>query len=144
MRYLPRSRQGKSCRDKVENNTLTELVSKNAKAINIVSSTSYLAHVIRAPTAIMSDSTLYLYDSLSAETSHTIANLSRIETTLAACDVPYKVIDVTTDDKALELWDSQSNGRTLPALVKFGRVICVCPPSSTASPSKESKFTNSV
>lgn len=91
----------------------------------------------------MSDSTLYLYDSLLAETSHTIANLSRIETTLAAYDLPYKVIDVTTDDKALELWNSQSNGRTLPALVKFGRVIGVCPPSSTASPSKEGRFTNS-
>ena len=73
----------------------------------------------------MSDSTLYLYASFIAESPHTAAALSRIETILTAYDLPYKVADVTTDESAQKLWARESKDRKLPALVKFGRVIGV-------------------
>ncbi|KAE8151094.1 hypothetical protein BDV25DRAFT_153187 [Aspergillus avenaceus] len=71
----------------------------------------------------MSDTTLYLYTSLTAGSSHIVTATARLETILKANKLPFRAIDVATDDAARKLWGRRSKGRKLPGLVKFGSVI---------------------
>ncbi|KAL4806312.1 hypothetical protein BDV18DRAFT_160383 [Aspergillus unguis] len=71
----------------------------------------------------MPDSTLYLYTSLTAGSSHIITATSRLETILKANKIPFRAIDVATDDAARKLWGRRSRGKKLPGLVKFGTVV---------------------
>ncbi|PLB37109.1 uncharacterized protein BDW47DRAFT_39910 [Aspergillus candidus] len=71
----------------------------------------------------MSDSTLYLYTSLTAGSSHIITATSRLETILKANKLPFRALDVATDDAARKLWGRRSKGKKLPGLVKFGNVV---------------------
>jgi hypothetical protein len=73
----------------------------------------------------MSDSTLYLYTSLTAGSSHIVTATARLETILKANKLPFRAIDVATDDAARKLWGRRSKGKKLPGLVKFGTVIGV-------------------
>ncbi|RMD41804.1 hypothetical protein DV735_g3333, partial [Chaetothyriales sp. CBS 134920] len=73
--------------------------------------------------ASTSDSTLYLYTSLTAGSSHIITATSRLETILKANKIPFRAVDCATDEKARMLWGRRSKGRKLPGLVKFGNVI---------------------
>lgn len=83
----------------------------------------------------MSDSTLYLYTSLTAGSSHIITATSRIETILKANKLPFRAIDVATDDAARKLWGRRSKGKKLPGLVKYGNIVGVRP--SLSYPSEE-------
>ena len=74
----------------------------------------------------MSDSTLYLYTSLTAGSSHIVTATARLETILKANKLPFRAIDVATDDAARKLWGRRSKGKKLPGLVKFGTVVGVC------------------
>lgn len=74
----------------------------------------------------MSDSTLYLYTSLTAGSSHIFTATARIETILKANRIPFKAIDVATDEQARKLWGRRSKGKKLPGLVKFNQVVGVC------------------
>lgn len=76
----------------------------------------------------MSDSTLYLYTSLTAGSSHIVTATARVETILKANKLPFKAIDVATDDAARKLWGRKAKGKKLPGLVKFGTVVGVCHP----------------
>lgn len=78
----------------------------------------------------MSDSTLYLYTSLTAGSSHIVTATARLETILKANKLPFRAIDVATDDAARKLWGRRSKGKKLPGLVKFGTVVGVCLPIS--------------
>ena len=71
------------------------------------------------------DSTLWLYTSLTAGSSHIITATSRLETILKANKIPFRAIDVATDDKARQLWGRRSKGRRLPGLVKYNQVVGV-------------------
>ncbi|KAJ5765829.1 hypothetical protein N7520_005388 [Penicillium odoratum] len=71
----------------------------------------------------MSDPTLYLYTSLTAGSSHIITATSRIETILKANKLPFRAIDVATDDAARKLWGRRSKGKKLPGLVKYGNIV---------------------
>ncbi|KAJ5660525.1 hypothetical protein N7507_006976 [Penicillium longicatenatum] len=71
----------------------------------------------------MSDSTLYLYTSLTAGSSHIITATSRIETILKANKLPFRAIDVATDEAARKLWGRRSKGKKLPGLVKYGNIV---------------------
>ncbi|KAE8344418.1 hypothetical protein BDV24DRAFT_127194 [Aspergillus arachidicola] len=71
----------------------------------------------------MSDSTLYLYTSLTAGSSHIVTATARLETILKANKLPFRAIDVATDDAARKLWGRRSKGKKLPGLVKFGTVV---------------------
>ncbi|KAL2833967.1 hypothetical protein BJY01DRAFT_259734 [Aspergillus pseudoustus] len=71
----------------------------------------------------MSDSTLYLYTSLTAGSSHIITATSRLETILKANKIPFRAIDVATDEAARKLWGRRSKGKKLPGLVKYGTVV---------------------
>ncbi|KAJ5801790.1 uncharacterized protein N7518_003858 [Penicillium psychrosexuale] len=71
----------------------------------------------------MSDSTLYLYTSLTAGSSHIITATSRIETILKANKIPFRAIDVATDDAARKLWGRRSKGKKIPGLVKYGDIV---------------------
>ncbi|KAL2868045.1 uncharacterized protein BJX67DRAFT_350941 [Aspergillus lucknowensis] len=71
----------------------------------------------------MSDATLYLYTSLTAGSSHIITATSRLETILKANKIPFRAIDVATDDAARKLWGRRSKGKKLPGLVKYGTVV---------------------
>jgi hypothetical protein len=73
----------------------------------------------------MSDSTLYLYTSLTAGSSHIVTATARLETILKANKIPFRAIDVATDDAARKLWGRRSKGKKLPGLVKFGTVVGV-------------------
>lgn len=72
-----------------------------------------------------SDNTLYLYTSLTAGSSHIITATSRLETILKANKIPFRAIDVATDDAARRLWGRYSKGRKLPGLVKYRTIIGV-------------------
>ncbi|PTU19995.1 hypothetical protein P175DRAFT_0460260, partial [Aspergillus ochraceoroseus IBT 24754] len=71
----------------------------------------------------MSDSMLYLYTSLTAGSSHIVTATARLETILKANRLPFRAIDVATDDAARKLWGRRSKGKKLPGLVKFGNVV---------------------
>ncbi|KAJ5273680.1 hypothetical protein N7478_008805 [Penicillium angulare] len=71
----------------------------------------------------MSDSTLYLYTSLTAGSSHIVTATARIETILKANKLPFRAIDVATDDAARKLWGRRSKGKKLPGLVKYGDIV---------------------
>lgn len=76
----------------------------------------------------MSDSTLYLYTSLTAGSSHIVTATARIETILKANKLPFRAIDVATDEAARKLWGRRSKGKKLPGLVKYGNIVGVCQP----------------
>lgn len=73
----------------------------------------------------MSDPTLYLYTSLTAGSSHIVTATARLETILKANKIPFRAIDVATDEAARKLWGRRSKGKKLPGLVKFGTVVGV-------------------
>ncbi|KAJ5999695.1 Glutaredoxin [Penicillium waksmanii] len=71
----------------------------------------------------MSDSTLYLYTSLTAGSSHIVTATARVETILKANKLPFQAIDVATDEAARKLWGRRSKGKKLPGLVKYGDIV---------------------
>lgn len=84
-----------------------------------------------AATSYFSDPALYIYTSLTAGSSHIVTATSRLETILRANRVPFKAIDLATDDKARSLWgrragkDEGGRVRKLPGLVQMGLVLGV-------------------
>jgi hypothetical protein len=78
------------------------------------------------------DPALYMYTSLTAGSSHIVTATSRLETILKANRVPFKAIDLATDEKARMLWgrragkDESGRVRKLPGLVQMGMVLGVC------------------
>lgn len=77
------------------------------------------------------DPTLYLYTSLTAGSSHIVTATSRMETILKANRIPFKGLDLATDEKARMLWgrrsgkDAGGRPRKLPGLVQEGMVVGV-------------------
>lgn len=77
------------------------------------------------------DPILYLYTSLTAGSSHIVTATSRLETILRANRIPFKGLDVATDEKARMLWgrragkDEGGRQRKLPGLVQMGLVLGV-------------------
>jgi hypothetical protein len=77
------------------------------------------------------DPALYIYTSLTAGNRHIITATSRLETILRANRVPFKAIDVATDEKARMLWGRRAGKaadgrvRRLPGLVQTGIVLGV-------------------
>lgn len=77
------------------------------------------------------DPALYIYTSLTAGSSHIVTATSRLETILRANRVPFKAIDIATDEKARMLWgrragkDENGRARKFPALVQEGLVLGV-------------------
>jgi hypothetical protein len=89
-----------------------------------------------APTPAASYSTdpaLYIYTSLTAGSSHIVTATSRLETILRANRVPFKAIDLATDERARMLWgrragkDESGRVRKLPGLVQMGVVLGASP-----------------
>jgi len=111
------------------------------KATMTSASTSDAPSGAAAPPAAPSYSTdpaLYIYTSLTAGSSHIVTATSRLETILRANRVPFKAIDLATDEKARMLWgrragkDESGRLRKLPGLVQMGLVLGVSlhPPHS--------------
>jgi hypothetical protein len=96
-----------------------------------MASTSTPSASAPAPTSYSSDPALYIYTSLTAGSSHIVTATSRLETILRANRVPFKAIDIATDDKARMLWgrragkDEGGRVRKLPGLVQMGLVLGV-------------------
>lgn len=79
-----------------------------------------------APKSYYNDpTTLYLYTSLTAGSSHIITATSRLETILKANKIPFQAIDVATDEEARKLWGRRSRGKKLPGLVRDGMIVGV-------------------
>ncbi|KAK0633075.1 hypothetical protein B0T14DRAFT_491317 [Immersiella caudata] len=80
-------------------------------------------------TSYSTDPALYIYTSLTAGSSHIVTATSRLETILRANRVPFKAIDIATDEKARMLWgrragkDESGRVRKLPGLVQMGLVL---------------------
>ena len=78
------------------------------------------------------DPALYIYTSLTAGSSHIVTATSRLETILRANRVPFKALDIATDEKARMLWgrragkDESGRMRKLPGLVQMGMILGVC------------------
>ncbi|MCJ1433006.1 hypothetical protein MMC27_002365 [Xylographa pallens] len=75
------------------------------------------------PKSYHTDPALWLYTSLTAGSSHIITATSRLETILKANQVPFKALDVATDEKARMLWGRRAGKRKLPGLVRMGMVV---------------------
>lgn len=96
-----------------------------------------------APAAVSysMDPALYIYTSLTAGSSHIVTATSRLETILRANRVPFKALDLATDDKARMLWgrragkDESGRVRKLPALIQEGVVLGVSLPPPPLHPS---------
>jgi hypothetical protein len=79
--------------------------------------------------AYSADPALYIYTSLTAGSSHIVTATSRLETILRANKIPFKAIDIATDEKARMLWgrrsgkDESGRLRKLPGLVQMGLVL---------------------
>lgn len=86
------------------------------------------------------DPALYIYTSLTAGSSHIVTATSRLETILRANRIPFKAIDLATDEKARMLWgrragkDATGRQRKLPGLVQMGMVLGVSSFLSAVSP----------
>lgn len=87
---------------------------------------------IAAMTTYSTDPALYIFTSLTAGSSHIVTATSRLETILRANRVPFKAVDIATDQKARMLWgrragkDDGGRLRKLPGLVQEGLVLGVC------------------
>ncbi|KFZ10088.1 hypothetical protein V502_08326 [Pseudogymnoascus sp. VKM F-4520 (FW-2644)] len=72
------------------------------------------------------DPHLYIYTSLTAGSSHIVTATSRLETILRANRIPFKAIDLATDEKARMIWgrragkDESGRQRKIPGLVQEG------------------------
>lgn len=81
------------------------------------------------PKSYSSDPALYLYTSLTSGSSHIVTATSRMETILKANKIPFKALDIATDEKARMLWgrragkDEGGRARKIPGLVQMGLVI---------------------
>ncbi|KAM5451155.1 hypothetical protein MaudCBS49596_003859 [Microsporum audouinii] len=75
------------------------------------------------PSSYTTDPTLFLYTSLTAGSSHIITATSRLETILKANKIPFRAIDVATDEKARMIWGRRSKGRKLPGLVRYASIV---------------------
>ncbi|KAJ2899266.1 hypothetical protein MKZ38_003316 [Zalerion maritima] len=79
--------------------------------------------------AYPTDPALYIYTSLTAGSPHIVTATSRLETILRANRVPFKALDIATDDKARILWgrragkDESGRLRKLPGLVQEGMIL---------------------
>lgn len=69
--------------------------------------------------------TIYLLTSLTAGSSSIITATSRLEHLLKSNKVPFKAVDLATDDRARGLWGRRSGGKRLPGVVKDGMVLGV-------------------
>lgn len=82
------------------------------------------------------DPSLYLFTSLTAGSSHIVSATSRLDTILRANRIPFKAVDIATDEKARMLWgrragkDENGRLRKLPGLVQEGFVLGVSRPST--------------
>ncbi|KHO00641.1 Thioredoxin-like fold protein [Metarhizium album ARSEF 1941] len=80
-------------------------------------------------TSYSADPALYIFTSLTAGSSHIVTATSRLETILRANRVPFKAVDIATDEKARMLWgrragkDEGGRLRKLPGLVQEGLVL---------------------
>jgi hypothetical protein len=87
------------------------------------------------PKSYSLDPALYLYTSLTAGSSHIVTATSRMETILKANRIPFRMLDVATDEKARMLWgrragkDDSGRARKLPGLVQMGLVLGVYAPN---------------
>ncbi|KAI2629021.1 hypothetical protein GGS21DRAFT_234817 [Xylaria nigripes] len=83
----------------------------------------------KAASSYSSDPALYIYTSLTAGSSHIVTATSRLETILRANRIPFKALDIATDEKARMLWgrragkDHNGRMRKLPGLVQMGMVL---------------------
>lgn len=81
------------------------------------------------PKSYSTDPALYLYTSLTSGSSHIVTATSRLETILKANKIPFKALDIATDEKARMLWgrrsgkDESGRARKIPGLVQMGLVI---------------------
>lgn len=91
------------------------------------------------PKSYSTDPALYIYTSLTAGSSHIVTATSRLETILRANRIPFKAIDIATDEKARMLWgrragkDANGRQRKIPGLVQKGMVLGVRFPRLTSS-----------
>ncbi|KAL2204980.1 hypothetical protein CC79DRAFT_1370800 [Sarocladium strictum] len=80
-------------------------------------------------TTYSTDPALYIFTSLTAGSSHIVTATSRLETILRANRVPFKAVDIATDQKARMLWgrragkDEGGRVRKLPGLVQEGLIL---------------------
>ncbi len=83
------------------------------------------------PKTYSNDPALYLYTSLTSGSSHIVTATSRMETILKANRIPFRAIDIATDEKARMIWgrragkDESGRVRKIPGLVQMGLVIGV-------------------
>lgn len=93
--------------------------------------TQHLEMADSTPKSYSTDPALYLYTSLTSGSSHIVTATSRMETILKANRIPFRALDIATDEKARMLWgrragkDETGRPRKMPGLVQMGLVVGV-------------------
>ena len=72
--------------------------------------------------------TIFLLTSLTSGSSSIITATSRLEHILTSHKIPFKAVDLATDDKARRLWQWKGKGKRLPGIAKNGEVLGVSKP----------------
>jgi hypothetical protein len=71
--------------------------------------------------------TIFLITSLTSGSSTIITATSRLEHILKSSKIPFKAVDLATDEKARRLWTWNAKGKRIPGVVKNGKVLGVNP-----------------
>ncbi|KAG4303217.1 hypothetical protein PCANB_000605 [Pneumocystis canis] len=66
---------------------------------------------------------LQLYTSFSSASLFIQTNTSRLQFLLETTQLPFEIVDLATDPVAKQFWYRSSNGRSLPAVVKRGKIL---------------------
>lgn len=66
---------------------------------------------------------LFLFTSLTAGSSHILTATSRLETILKANRIPFRAVDIATDEKARRIWTRRAGKRKIPGLVKEAMIV---------------------
>ncbi|KAG4304678.1 hypothetical protein PORY_002071 [Pneumocystis oryctolagi] len=66
---------------------------------------------------------LQLYTSFSSASLFVRTNTSRLQFLLETTQLPFEVIDLATDPAAKEFWYRCNEGKSLPAVVKEGKIL---------------------
>lgn len=113
-------------------NSLLGLRTPHLHTLSLATALATMSEATAPAQSYATDPHLYIYTSLTAGSSHIVTATSRLETILRANRIPFKAIDLATDEKARMIWgrragkDESGRQRKIPGLVQEGLVIGVC------------------
>ncbi|EMR09059.1 hypothetical protein PNEG_02830 [Pneumocystis murina B123] len=66
---------------------------------------------------------LQLYTSFASASLFIQSSTSRLQFLLETARFPFEIVDLASNPAAKELWSSSNNGKSLPAVIKEGKIL---------------------